>query len=151
MIRLLKHQDYDTWIELAREVEFLFGPMVCSVEFQEGVKKCIQDKNAFGIENEKGHLTGIIALDRNNNEISWLAVGKKYRGNHYGEKLVKKAIEELERKGDIYVQTFSETVGEGKSARNIYERNGFIDFKDAGKNPADIDTVIMVRKPLPPR
>jgi len=146
MIRSLKQQDYDTWMELAEEVEPLFGPMIGSREFRDGIKDCIKSNNAFGIENEKGILAGIIALDRKNNEISWLAVGKKYRGNNYGEKLVKKAIEELESNGDIYVQTFSEKVIEGKTARNIYERNGFIGFKDAGKNLAAIETVIMVKK-----
>jgi GNAT superfamily N-acetyltransferase len=146
MIRLLNLQDFDTWIGLAKEVEPLFGPMIGSEEFRIGIINCIQNNNAFGIENEKGTLAGIIALDRENNEILWLAVGEKYRGKNYGEKLVKKAIEELEGNGDIYVQTFSGKVNEGKNARNIYERNGFIDFKDVGKNLADIETVIMIRK-----
>jgi len=146
MIRLLDLHDYDTWIELAKEVEPLFGPMTDSKEFQAGIKDCIQNNNSFGIEGEEGKLAGIIALDRKNNEILWLAVGMKYRGNKYGEKLLKKAIEELESNGDIYVQTFSGKVNEGKNARIIYERNGFADNKDAGKNPAGIETVIMVRK-----
>jgi GNAT superfamily N-acetyltransferase len=149
MIRSLKQQDYDTWMELAEEVEPLFGPMIGSKEFRDGIKECIKNNSAFGIENEKGILAGIIALDRKNNEISWLAVGKKYRGNNYAEKLVKKAIEELESNGDIYVQTFSGKVIEGKNARNMYERNGFIDFKDSGKNLAAIETVIMVKKYKP--
>jgi GNAT superfamily N-acetyltransferase len=146
MIYLLRQQDFDTWIDFAKEVEPLFGPMSDSKEFQEGIKQCIQKQNAFGIKNSQGNLAGIIALDRDNNEILWLAVGKKYRGNKYGDKLVKKAIEELEGNGDIYVQTFSGNIEEGKNARIIYENNGFTDLKDAGKNPANIETVIMVRK-----
>ncbi|HOY30581.1 MAG TPA: GNAT family N-acetyltransferase [Bacteroidales bacterium] len=146
MIYLLKPQDFETWIALAREVEPLFGPMADSIEFHEGIKNCIQNNNAYGIKNDQGNLAGIIALDRHNNEILWLAVGKKHRGNNYGDKLVKKAIAELESNGDIYVRTFSVKVEEGRSARIIYERNGFSDLKDAGKNPADIETVIMVRK-----
>ncbi|HOW10601.1 MAG TPA: GNAT family N-acetyltransferase [Bacteroidales bacterium] len=146
MIRLLDLQDYDVWIELAKEVEPLFGPMTDSKEFQNGIKECILNNNAFGYEDEKGNLTGIVALDRANSEIIWLAVAKKHRGKNYGEELVKKAIEELEGNGDIYVQTFSEKVDIGKNARNIYERNGFADLKDAGKNPAGIETVIMIRK-----
>jgi N-acetylglutamate synthase-like GNAT family acetyltransferase len=91
MIRLLNPQDYDTWMELAKEVEPLFGPMTNSMAFQEGIKHCIQNNNAFGIENDKGDLAGIIALDKEKNEILWLAVRKKYRGNKYGDKLVKKS------------------------------------------------------------
>jgi GNAT superfamily N-acetyltransferase len=120
--------------------------MINLQEFWDGIKSCIDNQNAFGINNEKGTLVGIIALDRVNNEIVWLAVGEKYRGNKYGEKLIKKAIKELECNGDIYVQTFSGKAKEGKSARIIYERNGFTDFKDAGRNPAGIETVIMLRK-----
>jgi len=146
MIRLLKQNDYRIWLEIASEVEILFGPMKNSTEFQEAIKNCIRNNNAYGIEDEQGSLAGIVALDRENNEISWLAVSKKYRGKKYGEKLVKKAIEELEINGDIYVQTFAEMIDEGVSARIIYIRNGFEDLKYAGKNPADIDTVIMVRR-----
>jgi len=34
MIRLLNMSDYDAWIELAREVEPLFGPMADSPDLQ---------------------------------------------------------------------------------------------------------------------
>ena len=146
MIRLLDLQDYDAWIELAEEVEPLFGPMIDSKEFQNGIKDCIRNNSAFGLENKTGNLAGIVALDRANNEIMWLAVAKKHRGNNYGEALVKKAIEELKSDGDIYVQTFSGKVNIGRNAKNMYERNGFVDFKDAGRNPAGIETVIMTRK-----
>jgi GNAT superfamily N-acetyltransferase len=146
MINLLRQQDYDAWIMLAREVEPLFGPMADSVEFQEGIKSIIYNNNAFGILSDDSNLAGIIALDRQNNEILWLAVGEKYRGNKYGDLLVKKAIEELENNGDICVQTFSKSVKEGRTARNIYERNGFVDLKSAGKNPAEIETVIMIKR-----
>lgn len=146
MIILLKQQDYNSWIELAKEVEPLFGPMSDSREFQEGIKICIQNNSAFGVRSDDGKLAGIIAVNRDNNEILWLAVGKKFRGNKYGDMLVRKAIDELQGNGDIYVQTFSRNIEEGKSARTLYEKNGFTDLKDAGKNPANIDTVIMVRK-----
>ena len=35
---------------------------------------------------------------------------------------------------------------EGKNARIIYENNGFVDWKEAGKNPANIETVIMIKR-----
>jgi len=50
-------------------------------------------------------------------------------------------------KGDIFVQTFAPVLEAGKPARHIYEKCGFADLKEAGKNPAGLDTVIMVRKP----
>ena len=36
IIRLLQMQDYYSWINLAKEVEYLFGPMVDSKDFQDG-------------------------------------------------------------------------------------------------------------------
>lgn len=146
MVRLLKQSDYDSWMNFAGEVEHLFGPMVASEEFQAGIKECIKNGDAYGSENENKELTGIIALNRNENEILWLAVGQKYRGKNYGDELIKKAVNELSNNGDIFVQTFSSDIDEGKTARIIYERNGFSDLKNAGQNPAGIETVIMVRK-----
>ncbi len=146
MVRVLAQNDYEAWIELAREVEPLFGPMTDSEEFLSGIKACIDSGDAYGIEHQNGKLAGIIALDRNANEILWLAVGNRYRGNGYGNSLVLKAIEELEKHGDIRVQTFCDQIKEGKSARIIYQRHGFVDLEKAGKNPAGIETVIMVRK-----
>jgi hypothetical protein len=37
-------------------------------------------------------------------------------------------------------------VAEGLSARRLYLKNGFVDLNPAGKNPAGIETAIMVRK-----
>ncbi len=148
MIRLLSLADYDAWIELAREVEPLFGPMADSPDFQEGIKHCILSHDAYGIENEEKELAGIIALDRANNEILWLAVTSEQRGKRYGEKLVQKALEELGTGRDIHVQTFTGDISEGRAARAVYTRNGFTDLKGAGPNPAGIETVIMVRKAI---
>jgi ribosomal protein S18 acetylase RimI-like enzyme len=146
MIRILNIQDFETWINLAKEVEPLFGPMVDLKEFKDGIKESIKNNDSYGIENGNGELAGIIALDQIKNEILWLAVSEKHRGNNYGNRLVKKAIEILENKGDIFVQTFAENIKEGNAARKIYENNGFTYLKNAGQNPAGIETVIMVKK-----
>jgi len=146
MIRLLNKNDYNTWLTLAKEVEPLFGPMVQSQEFQNGIKVCIKNKDAYGIEDASGTIAGIIAINRAEKEISWLAVGEKYRGYGYGEKLIKKAIDKLEIYGDIFVQTFASGIESGTCARHVYEKNGFIEYKNAGKNPAGLETILMIRK-----
>ena len=143
MLRILRIDDYTTWLEIAKTVEPLFGPMVNSPDFQNGIRHSIETGNSYGIEHSDGALAGIIAIDRVKNEILWLAVHEKYRGNRYGDKLVKKAIEELEKNGEITVQTFAKTVPEGKSAITLYEKNGFVELRKSGKNPANIETVIM--------
>jgi hypothetical protein len=81
MIRLLTPEDYDTWIQIVSEVESLFGPMTQSKEFQDSIKDCIENNNAYGIENEADKIVGIIALDRKRHEISWLAISTAYRNN----------------------------------------------------------------------
>ena len=146
MIRLLTHYDIAAWLKLAKEVEHLFGPMTDSEDFKNGIKQCIENKNAYGMENSDGVLAGIIAIDRERNEILWLAVGQQFRGNNYGDKLIKKAIDLMQSNGNILVRTFAENMDEGKAARSIYEKNGFKFLKGAGKNPANIETEIMIKQ-----
>ena len=146
VIRTLRKKDYASWLSLAKEVEPLFGSMVENTDFQNGIKTCIKTGNAFGIEHSDKTIAGIVAIDRETNEIAWLAVGKIYQGNGYGDCLIKKAISELDENDNITVQTFVENYKEGLAARKIYLKNGFIDLKNAGLNPAGIETVIMVRK-----
>ena len=145
MIRQLTQYDYQGWLMFAHEVEPLFGSMVDNIDFQNSIKNCIEFGNAFGIEHSTGELAGIIAINRQEGEIAWLAVGKKFRGNAYGNLLIQKAIKEMNTHKIISVQTFAETIKEGLVARNIYINNGFRDFKNAGLNPAGFETVIMVR------
>ncbi len=109
----------------------------------------IESYNKTGsIENKEitGIIAGIIALDRVMNEIVWLAVGKHYRGHQYGNQLVKKAIDELQKNGPIFVRTFASGIREGQSARKIYEKFGFTDYKTEDKNPAGFETVVMIRE-----
>jgi len=149
MVRLLTTDDYDAWMALAAEVEPIFGPMTTILSFKKAIRDCIKNENAFGISNENGKLAGIVAIDREKNEIVWLAVGQEFRGKKLGDKLVKKCIEEMAVRGDIFVQTFAKNIAAGIPARHIYESNGFSDYKIAGKNPAGMDTVIMVRRNMP--
>ncbi|MFA8299071.1 MAG: GNAT family N-acetyltransferase [Hyphomicrobiales bacterium] len=146
MIRKLNLEDYKAWIELAKEVEPLFGPMTEIEEFREGMIYCINNENAFCVETESKEIGGIIAINRKEREILWFAVKEKERRKAYGEKLLSKAIEELGDKKHIYVQTFAPNIDEGKSAINLYKKKGFEAYKDAEINPAGLETVIMRRK-----
>lgn len=146
IVRLLTPGDFDAWLALAAEVEPLFGPMTTICAFKEAIRDSIKNKNAYGISCENGILAGIVAIDREKNEIVWLAVSQKYQGKKLGGQLVKKCIEEMAPRGDIFVQTFAENIAAGIPARRIYEHHGFADLKRAGKNPAGIDTVIMVKR-----
>lgn len=145
MIRLVTKQDLDAWMELAREVEPLFGEMVGNEDFINGIKDCTSEASAFCVVNTDNEIEGIIAINKAINEIAWLAVGEKCRGKGYGYQLLERAIDSLDNSKPIYVQTFSPGVKTGEAARKIYLKFGFRDDKDGGKNPAGIDTVIMKR------
>jgi ribosomal protein S18 acetylase RimI-like enzyme len=145
MIRTLKESESPIWLEIAVEVESLFGPMVQVKGFQSEILKCIKSGNAFCVTTEQDIVAGIIAIDRTRNEIVWLAVKREFRGRNYGEKLVQKGIEELRDDQNVYVQTFAPGIPVGNGARHIYTKLGFVDLKKGGKNPAGIETTIMVR------
>lgn len=143
MIRLVTDRDLDEWLDLAREVEPLFGDMTENEDFKTGIRCCCSNDSAFCVTNDTNNIEGIIAINKASNEISWLAVRKRSRGKGYGYQLLKAALDNLDETKPIYVQTFSPTVIDGEAARKMYLHFGFEDFKDGGKNPAGIDTVIM--------
>lgn len=143
MIRLVTNEDLNAWIELAKEVEPIFGEMVNNENFINGIKDCIANSSAFCVVNANNDIEGIIAINKVLNEVSWLAVREKCRGKGYGYQLLETALNSLDNRKPIYVQTFSPNVKAGEAARKIYMKFGFKDYKDGGKNPAGIDTVIM--------
>lgn len=139
--------DFNGWLALAKEVEPLFGPMVDEAGFHEALQQAISSKTAFCIRAEPGtrdrSLKGGIVISKEQNEIAWLAVSSKHRQRGYGRRLLEFALGELDPCKRIWVQTFSESVPEGKAARGLYLDFGFIDFKPGGLNPAGVPTVIM--------
>ncbi len=147
MVRMVTLEDIPAWLELAREVEPLFGPMADSEEFRSGIRQVILDGSAFCGETEDGTIGGIIALNRPGNEIAWLAVSSACRGRGIGRLLMETAVRELDPAADILVQTFAGGIPSGANARALFTGFGFADVEAAGKNPAGIDTVIMKRRP----
>lgn len=143
MIRLVTDKDLNEWLDLAREVEPLFGEMAESEDFKNGIIDCISNSSAFCIVNNNIDIEGISAINKACNEVAWLAVRERCRGKGYGYQLLKAALGSLDNKNPIWVQTFSPGVKAGEAARKLYMRFGFKDFKDGGKNPAGIDTIIM--------
>ena len=143
MVRLVTLNDIPAWLELAKEVEPLFGEMVGNPDLEHGIRHAIFEKSVYGIENDHHSLEGIIALDRSENAIAWLAVSSKAQGKGIGSKLVEKALDELDRTQDITVQTFAESQEEGTPARKLYMKYGFQRVRPAEKNPAGIETIIM--------
>ena len=116
-----KPVDFDSWIALAREVEPLFGPMADKETFQEALRQAIISNTAFCIRSGRNErdkkIRGGIVISKESNEIAWFAVSKQYRGMGYGRQLLEFAISKLNPMENIFVQTFHESVPEGKPAR----------------------------------
>ena len=62
MIRSLVPEDYKTWMNIVEEIEPLFGPIIESTMFHQGIKSCITNNEAFGIETENGILAAILHI-----------------------------------------------------------------------------------------
>lgn len=148
MIRSITDKDINAWLKIAKEVEPLFGQMVVCKDFENGIKAAISDSAAFCIINEEDEVQGIIAVNKVENEIAWLAVGKEHRGKGYGFRLIKAGVESLDNKKPIFVHTFAPSEKAGAAARQLYKRFGFIDDRECGKNPAGINIIRMKLNPV---
>lgn len=139
--------DFDVWIALAREVEHLFGPMADEVSFRDALRQAISDGTAFCIRSENNEkdriLKGGIVISRESNEIVWFAVSGISRERGCGKALLKFAINQLNKRKSIFVQTFDSTVSEGLAARKLFGNFGFVDHEKGEVNPAGVPTVIM--------
>jgi GNAT superfamily N-acetyltransferase len=148
-VRLSTPNDYPDWLELAKEVEPLFGPMTDDPIFCDGLRKAILEKNTFCVteggsgDERSGLFHGGIAISKEANEIVWFAVAQRSRGQGTGATLLSEAISHLDHTRPITVTTFDQTIEAGMPARSLYQSVGFRDSSAAGLNPAGIPTVTM--------
>ena len=95
LVREVKPEDMNRWLELAAEVEAVFqGSMINSQEFYNYMEAKIKKKEALMAtdRNNDNALLGIIGFSRTSNSITWFAVFEKYRNKGVGEKLLACAL-----------------------------------------------------------
>jgi len=132
------------WLELAREVEPLFGPMADLPEFQDALAQAIANDTALSsYEQASGTLLGGIVIDPEHNEIAWLAVTAAARGKGIGRTLLDYALKRLDSSRPINVTTFDASCEAGRPARRLYIDCGFKNHRAAGINPAGLPIVEM--------
>ncbi len=109
-----KLSDYADWLELAKEVEPLFGPMVDDTAFCDGLKQAIREGRAFCAsepdEDGRSMFHGGIVISKDANEILWLAVSGDFRGRGAGAALLSETVGRLDRNRPIIVTTFDRTI-----------------------------------------
>lgn len=145
-IDIVGKRDIVTWLDLAKEVEPIFGPMIGQDDFHTALKTIISSQDAYCARDESGRPLGLVAISPAKNQILWLAVFTSSKKQGIGKKLLDYAMNQLNERAPIRVQTFADSVPAGAPARKLYLAAGFLDVADGGLNPAGLSTVFMEKK-----
>lgn len=126
-----QREDLKPWLDLAAEVEPLFGPMVDDPVFRRALSRNISRGTAYCIREDDGPagsrlLAGLLLSPRPPvYRIGWLVVTKSQRRTGLGTALVEQVTREIPPPADLVVITFGPGVRGGESARRFYVRVGF--------------------------
>ena len=121
-VRPAQATDLDQWLEIAREVEPLFGPMP---DLAEHVDRAIARGTALVVADETGmHGACLLSRDDVEHMIHWLAVRASSRRQGCGSAMLR-AIADRWPDGNISVITFTASIPEGDPARRLYEAHGY--------------------------
>jgi ribosomal protein S18 acetylase RimI-like enzyme len=124
--KLATTADVASWLEIVREVEPLFGPMP---DFETTLLRKINQRAALCVRSgDPVIVLGGVLLGGGvpYGWIRWLAVRSSARGIGIGQCLVEEAVKRLATSNAISVDTFREENTEGRPARRLYERLGFL-------------------------
>jgi GNAT superfamily N-acetyltransferase len=150
-------RDYDPWLDLATEVEPLFGPLRGDAGFHRALRNNIARGTAFCVREGDGPpgvplLGGLLFSparpDRPESRIGWLAVGAAWRRRGIGRLLVEHALGLVETPGSVSVVTFGDDGEAGRAAARFYERLGF-QFAGAAPPGPDEGARRIFRRDLP--
>jgi len=124
-VRLATIADIDAWLEIAREVEPLFGSMPL---FDVTLKDNIARGTALCADDGAGGVSGGLLLggEAPDHSIRWLAVRRMARGQGNGKALVEAALARCTAPCTISLATFGADNVQGKPARALYLSLGFV-------------------------
>lgn len=121
--------DIPPWLNLAKQVEHLFGPMI-DQGFDRAIRSNISRGSAFCVRSGTAPdiLAGGLLFDYRNPphyELSWMAVETTLRGKGIGRLLLQHAIAKTIPPCTVEVITFGPDHPGGEAARRFYESLGF--------------------------
>jgi len=144
LIRVACPADRDRFLAWAAEVEPLFGPMVGVPAFEDALGAALEAGEGRIALGPDGLPLGGILIGSSTRHVGWLVVGGAGRGRGAGRALLAAALESM-GPGPVEVETFAEEVPEGRPARVLYERAGFVPTGRRGATPAGIPTEVLLR------
>lgn len=130
--RRAERADFGPWLELAAQVEPLFGPMAHDPVFQRALSRSIVRGTAYCIRERDDVpgsplVAGLLVSPRPPvYRIGWLVVRKADRRSGIGRALLEYALAQIEPPAEILVVTFGPDVPGGESARRFYQKMGFV-------------------------
>jgi len=134
-------EDFQSWLRLAAEVEYLFGPMVNEPGFHRALCKNIERETAFCIREDDGPagvplLGGLLFSPKPPiYTIGWLAVAQRIRRRGLGRLLLGHAAHLVHPPAEMVVTTFGPDSRYGQPARRFYESMGFHPAEPAPNGP----------------
>jgi GNAT superfamily N-acetyltransferase len=140
-IVVAQREDHLAWLELAREVEPLFGAMVNNPGFHRALENNIARGTAWCVREANGPpgtaLSGglLVSIKPPIYKIGWLAVSEGHRNQGIGEALVAYAIQLAQPPAELLVTTFGPDIAAGQAARRLYTRMGFVRAEQAPDGP----------------
>jgi 8-oxo-dGTP pyrophosphatase MutT (NUDIX family)/ribosomal protein S18 acetylase RimI-like enzyme len=133
LIRYVIQSDLASWLNLADDVAPIFRApdMSRDPEFLDYVKSKIAKNEALiAIDLATSSCMGIIGFSRTHNRITWFGVYEMHQGKGVGTKLLRTALDELDRSREITVETYREDYAPGLAARNVYKKFGFLEIEN---------------------
>ena len=140
-VQIATRADVPGWLELALEVEFLFGPIVDQPDFQNALRKNIDRGSAYCVREQDrsagAPLMGGLFLSFRQPEyhIRWLSVAEQWRRRGIGTVLLEHVFDLIKPPAELFVTTFGEDNLEGQPARRFYKKMGFEPFAKASPGP----------------
>jgi len=126
-------KDIQGWVELAAEVEYLFGAMLDNPSFIGALEKNINRGTAYCVRESNGSpgsnlLGGVLVSSSNvpNFKIGWLSVSSQSRGRGVATVLLNHVLSLVQPSSEVSVITFGDDIPDGKAARSLYKKFGFI-------------------------
>ncbi|HEY4940866.1 MAG TPA: GNAT family N-acetyltransferase [Rhizomicrobium sp.] len=117
--------DIASWLEIVRQVEPLFGDMPM---FDLTLKTKIAEGAALCVRSPEGGVLGGVLLggEAPDHWIRWLAVRASARRGGIGAALLGEVLARRPGPCTISLGTFGEDIIDGRPARRLYERFGFV-------------------------